>query len=740
MSFLFQSLLTIGLPLLALPLVIHLINLRRHRRIQWAAMDFLLESQKRNKRWILLKQLLLLAMRTVAIALAVFMLAGPVVKSGWAALFGQGVTHHLILLDDSYSMGDHWDETTAFNQAKRVATRVLEEARGRGDRQQVTLLRFSEAAKLAAGAGPEFDRRPLDAKLLAELEKYLGKLEPSETGAGPAEALEAATRLPEPTVDETRIAYLVSDFRQRQWREGAQLRQLVDRLRQRVGKLMMVDCVYETRPNLAVTRLAPESGIRAAGVETWMEVAVANYGDKSAAGVTVAVEQDGARLPAVEIDEIPPGEETTRRFRVSFPNAGAHRLEARLETDAIDADNVRYFAATIPAAFPLLVIDGSPEGDDGYFLSNALSPGGRSLAGWSVRIEPPSFLRRHEELGDYAAICLLDVPRMDDPEAAALENYVRNGGGVAMFLGPRTQRQFFNSRLFNDGAGLLPAPLDVPTQLVRESDDASADVRVTDHPALRVFAGQRNSFLGVAKVGVYYALDPEWQPPASGDVRVLARLRNGAPLVIEKRLGEGRVVVQLCKLSPKTTELGPWSNWSLNPVFPVYANELIGYLSAARRRFDDREVGAPLELAVPEAAYLPDVRVQAPGVGERDAVSIVASAKDGQYQIEAPGPVRSGVWEFHLKTREGKDETRTAAVNVPTGEGDLHRVEREALAETLRGIDYEFTPASQFSETGDQLAGTQLSDSLLYLLIGALVVEQLLAFSASYHPRAGAAA
>ena len=69
MSFLFQSLLTIGLPLVALPLVIHLINLRRHRRVEWAAMSFLLESQKRNKKWILLQQLLLLLLRTSAVAL-----------------------------------------------------------------------------------------------------------------------------------------------------------------------------------------------------------------------------------------------------------------------------------------------------------------------------------------------------------------------------------------------------------------------------------------------------------------------------------------------------------------------------------------------------------------------------------------------------------------------------------------------------------------------------------------------
>jgi hypothetical protein len=736
-SFLFQSLLTIGLPLVALPLVIHLINLRRHRRIEWAAMEFLLESQKRNKRWILLKQLLLMALRISAIAIVVLMLAGPVVRSGWAGLFGQGVTHHLILLDDSYSMSDHWDETSAFDEAKRVVSRVLDEARGRAERQQVTILRFSEAANLAAGAGPQFDRRPLDAQLIAELEKYLGQLTPSETGAGPIEALQAAGRLPEPTVDETRIAYLISDFRRPQWEEAAQLRQLVDRLRSRVGKLLLVAAAYDVRPNLAITRLAPEAGIRAAGVETWMEATVANYGAQPAASVTVAVEQDDAKLPALELDEIEPGGEVTHRFSVNFAGAGSHKLSASLESDAVDADNQRYFAAQIPATFPVLLVDGSLDGDDGYFLRNSLSPGGRDLAGWRVDVEPPSFLRRHEDLYEYAAICLLDVPRVDDAEAAALEAYVSSGGGLAIFLGPRAQRQFYNERLYRDGEGLFAVPLDVPAQLVRDPADASPDVQVSEHPIFRVFAGQRNSFLAVAAVDFYYAVDRDWAPPKSGDVRVLARLRNGAPFVVEKRFGAGRVVIQLCKLSPRPTEeLGAWSNWSVNPVFPVFANELVGYLSAAQRRFDDHRVDQPLRVAVAEADYQPEVSVRAPGVSENGAATFVPAAKDGEYVVETPSPVKSGVWQFELKTRDGKTEGRQAAVNVPTGEGDLHMVKREGLVERLKGIDFEYSLASQFTETEDQLAGWQLSEAFLYLLIAALAAEQLLAFSASYHPQA----
>jgi hypothetical protein len=274
----------------------------------------------------------------------------------------------------------------------------------------------------------------------------------------------------------------------------------------------------------------------------------------------------------------------------------------------------------------------------------------------------------------------------------------------------------------------------VPAQLLRDAGAGVSDVQVTDHPVFRVFSGERNSFLAVAKVDFYYAVDAEWTPPKSGDVRVIARLRNRAPLFMEKRFGAGRVIVDLCKLSPRATELGPWSNLSLNPVFPVIANELVGYLSATRRRFDVRAVGEPLQFSVAEADYLPEIRVRAPGVGENNAAAVVPDSKDGHYSITAPGESRSGVWEFQLTTRDGRPERRLIAVNVPPAEGDLHLVSREELAARLPGIDYEYSLASQFTESDDRLEGSRLADAMLYALLAALVAEQLLAVSASYHP------
>ena len=173
MSFLFPTLLTIGLPLIAVPILIHLINLRRQQRIRWAAMQFLLESQRRNRRWILLKQLLLLATRMAVIAVLVLMLAHLVLRNEWLSLLGRGTTHHLVLLDDSYSMSDRWDETTALNEGKRAVQAIVDQAAQQSDTQLITLLRFSEAAQLSAGAQPKVFAEPINDTFRSKLESLL---------------------------------------------------------------------------------------------------------------------------------------------------------------------------------------------------------------------------------------------------------------------------------------------------------------------------------------------------------------------------------------------------------------------------------------------------------------------------------------------------------------------------------------------------------------------------------------
>ncbi len=736
MSFLFPSLLAVGLPLVLVPVLIHLINLRRQRRVRWAAMQFLFESQQRYKKWILLKQLLLLLMRMAIVAVLVLMLAHLVVRSQWLRLLGTSTTHHVVLLDDSYSMSDQWGNTSAMGEAKRAVQAIVDQVHGESNIQLLTLLRFSEAARMSAGAQPQLFAERIDDNFRSRLESILGGLEVSETDAGPADALQAVTRLPLDADNQSLVVYVVSDFRARQYQSPAELRELLTKLAPEVSQLHLVDCVRAERPNLAITALAPESGVRAAGVEMWMNVTVANYGDAPARGVTVQLQQDGDALPALELEDIPPRDELTHKFRVQFAGVGAHSLRASLASDAVEVDNQRYFACQLPPARPVAIIDGSPDGLGGHQLSLALDPGGPARTGWMPHVERRTFLLDTDRLAEQATVCLLDVPRLGDDELATLEAYVRGGGGLAVFVGSQVDRRWYNDRLYGDGTGLMPVPLKLPTQLLDQPGEPTPDVVVTDHPLFRVLAGRRNSFLPLLLVNYYYAVADGWTPTDDDSLRVIASLRNDAPLVVEKRYGKGRVVAQLTKLSTGDTPLGRWSNWSLNPVFPVLANELVSYLAAGDVDDPVYQVGDDLTVAVPEAEYEPTFRFLLPADGPtRPELPMDATPARGLLTAQLPDVATAGVYDLQLQRRAGDIERREFAVNVPVGEGDLQIVHRDDLSRQLAGIEYQWHDASDMSMSQQQLAGLQVSDALLAVLFVMLLGEQLLAYAASYHLR-----
>src|SRR5215472_14549856 len=94
--------------LISSPILIHLINRMRFKRLRWAAMEFLLKSQKRNRRRLIIEQLILLMLRCFLVILAALLVL-RFVGFSLASFTGQD-TLHVVLLDDSPSMGDQWKE------------------------------------------------------------------------------------------------------------------------------------------------------------------------------------------------------------------------------------------------------------------------------------------------------------------------------------------------------------------------------------------------------------------------------------------------------------------------------------------------------------------------------------------------------------------------------------------------------------------------------------------------------
>ncbi len=407
-----------------------------------------------------------------------------------------------------------------------------------------------------------------------------------------------------------------------------------------------------------------------------------------------------------------------------------------MDHDAVETDNSRFAVVDLPAEVPVLLVDGDEAATDARYLNMLLASGGQATAGIKPTIEMPAYLGA-KPLGQFQAITLANVDRLDPSAVRALERYVRDGGGVAFFLGERTDSRFINEMLYRGGKGLFPLPLALPADLLVDRLEIAPDVEVEDVHNF-IFHGltdDRNSYLNMVLVEKYFAAAPNWQPKKGSPVSVIAKLRNGAPLVVKRDFGKGRVVAFLTTASPT------WNNWAKNPSV-VAMLDLQAYL-IGRPADVARRVGEPLQVPFSVADYQKQVRFATPMEEAVPPVDAVLGP-NGQWLATLSATDRSGFYEARLTNKTtGKTESRRFAVNVDAAEGDLQAIDGPDLAARLQrepAVKYQFAQVETFEAAVGEQAGYNLKDTLLYLLIALLIGEQVLAWSASYHPPAAAAA
>src|SRR5882672_2479496 len=140
-----------GGALVSAPILIHLINRMRFKRVRWTAMEFLLKSQKPNRRRLIIEQLILLLLRILLVVMTALLLARFL---GYAlAEFRVRNTTHLVLLDDRLSMTDQWkaedgSRKNAFQVGKQVIEKeIAKNALLNRSVQRLVLLRLSDVSQ-----------------------------------------------------------------------------------------------------------------------------------------------------------------------------------------------------------------------------------------------------------------------------------------------------------------------------------------------------------------------------------------------------------------------------------------------------------------------------------------------------------------------------------------------------------------------------------------------------------------
>lgn len=681
----FASLAMLGWAAAALaPIVIHLFTRRQYRRVTWAAMEYLLAAMKKNQRRIHLEQWLLLAIRTLLLLLFALAVADPILSQvgSTVAAGGFAPTHHVFVVDGSYSMDAKHDGPNRFEHAKQAVRKVVTSA-PEGDAFSLVLI---------ADPPQTLIRDPAFAKddLLQELDALplpdgLGEF---ATTLGEVESIVSESRRQHPRLVAAEIIFL-GDLETNTW-EPATSNDAASRLKKlsETTSLTFID-LGTPLANIAVEKLESNEWPVTINRDFTLLATVAAYGGRPGSGQFATLLSDGEAIAQEPINFDPSGKSVVS-FRHHFASPGDHTLEVRLPDDALSVDNHRWLSLNVRASLKVLCVYG--RANETRYLAAALMPE-RTANPRVVVDEIPDTSLLDRDLSGYDAVFLANVPVLDASQAELIRRYVNSGGGLIVFLGDLTRPNDFLPESF--AAEILPARIEQPSPL-GDFKFAPLDYR---HELIAPFRGFEKAGLLTTPIWKYFQL----QPLKNDEVRTALAFDTGDPAIVERRVGAGRVVLFATAASPasvdRTTDpFTPWTALPTWPSFPPLVQESLSLVTRSRQGIKNRLVGESIGAVVPGSHAESTITVKLPNPGARTA------SKDSttrQVRIETTGGERR--WQYTdtqvagvYAAKFGKSDefAEYFAVNIDPRESPLDRIDPSRLPELLRKQQTTDSPSS----------------------------------------------
>ncbi len=545
--------LLIGAALISVPIIIHLINRMRFKRIRWAAMEFLLKAQKRTRRRLIIEQLLLLALRCLLIFLALLLVARFV---GCSDNNLGKPNLHIVLLDDTLSTQDTWKQEGAAKNSFDVARNdvliktILKGVSQGNPNDRLVIVQLSKL--LEKDYEPKSYEKLGDETRRKEAEREIADIEPSMTHVSALRGLKVVKEFLTKYADTPATLHLVGDFRHRDWTGAdgdALVKELVELANKNKDKLKIrpTDTVSPkrelarggipaSRDNVGILDFRPNTRIVGKNMPVQFNISIMNFGSKQI-DVSLMARDETTGKDMFDINFNPhnpikliPGKVTMVTFEHRFTDVKAGEsnhahLSVRmlspqlgaLENDALAADNIRWTSVEVRERVPVLVIDGDPkgrdEGKDSFFLRTSLIsvPGSYSVV-FADELNPgnPTKALERPDLNQYPTIILANVRDMTPKQLANLENYANDGGGVAIFMGPLANAAWYNKSMYREGKGLFPAP--IKDNFFPPPNEPELEARASDSPQLLIRDDEFGSDRDVPIFGKMFP-DPQFRAP-----------------------------------------------------------------------------------------------------------------------------------------------------------------------------------------------------------------------------------
>ncbi len=533
----------IGLLAAAIPVIIHLLNLRKLKKIEFSTLAFLKELQKNKIRKIKIKQWLLLVLRILIILLIVLAFARPALRGlSIAGTTSAAKTTAVLIVDDTYSMSVLSQNGSYFNQAKDFAKKIIEQLK-EGDEGAIIFI--SEADQ--------------QQNLTSDFNLLIDKLKQKEISYSKpdlSKVIAIASELVNKSNNFNREIYLFTDF-QKNIFPPAEIKSDLSELLNENVKLYLFPLADREVFNIAIDDLKINNQIFEKGKPIKFLISVSNYSEQNIQNGVLSLFINNTRT-AQKSFEIKAGQSVLIDIDAASDATGFIDVFAEIEPDDIEYDNKRFSSLFIPDNISALII--SDENQSSLFLKLALQTFGNG----KITIEE----RKSNQIGglqifnyDLVFLCTYNV--MNDIDK--LNKYLKDGGSLAIIPPVKTELDKFNGILKKLN---LPEASGVAGKLNEKSFLVQFDKIDFSHPVfLNLFRKDDKKSFESPVINHYIRYSTQ------GKGNNIIALTDGSSFLSEFRIGSGKLFIFNTAFDPG------WSNLPVKTIFAPLIAKSVLYLS-----------------------------------------------------------------------------------------------------------------------------------------------------------------
>jgi hypothetical protein len=498
-----------ALLLVAIPILIHILNLRKHKTVYFSNVDFLKKVRKETKRKSKIKQLIILGCRILAIIFLVFAFARPYKPAAQSQKqsAGQAVC---IYIDNSYSMNAESSEGKALDNAKYKA---------------YTIVSASKPDTKFALLTNEMSQRHNRFFSRQEMLQLITEVEPGYSQLPISKAIQRFRNMMENLLLETnKTIYLLSDFQT--------VTTDFDNIEpDSLTQFNLIPITINTVSNLAIDSCWFDAPAHHLAQQEELKVRVRSYSEQDYRQLPVKLFINDS-LKALTTIDLAAGETTTLTLNYTNQSTGFQNGKVEITDYPIVYDNSMYLSYIVKEQISALSIEPEARQTANSLYLEALF-GSDDFVKLDVELASRLQINR---LPNYSTIFVNELRSISSGLASELKRFVENGGTLVFVPSERGDIASYNAFLTELQASTITA-LDTSTIPISNV--------LYDHILYTNVFKERNQKVELPKIANRFRFNPSTQ----SNETALMTLADNTPALTLSNHGKGRVFLFAFQIS-----------------------------------------------------------------------------------------------------------------------------------------------------------------------------------------------